>query len=174
MFSFCSNCSEKVRRNVQYCWKCNADQSKIGPPNWSNEGKSGNMLNSQPSTSFGRPSVNSDQNKKAVKTVKSFESFVKEKRSEQLAGCQFRTKKKKKNEDVDVTVNIGFKYFNNGEMKTVKAKRLPITVPKSANYNTLREKAISKWDAFNRNFDPTKKYVLLLDDGSEAIFMPGM
>ena len=115
--------------------------------------------------------MNSDHNKKAVK---SFESYVKGKRTEQQGGCQFRTKKKKKNEDVDVTVNIGFKYLNDGELKTVKAKWLPITVPQSANYNTLREKAINKWDAFNRNFDATKKYVLLLDDGSEAVFMPGM
>ena len=86
--------------------------------------------------------MNSDQNKKAVK---SFESYVKGKRTEQQGGCQFRTKKKKKNEDVDVTVNIGFKYLNDGKLKTVKAKRLPITVPQSANYNTLREKAINKW-----------------------------
>ena len=167
--SFCSNCSEKVRRNAQYCWKCNADQSKVGPPDWSNERNAADMGN-QPSTSFGRPSVNNDTNKK---TVKSFATYIKGKRSEQQGECQFRTKKKKKNEDVDVTVNIGFKYLKNGELKTVKAKRLPITVSQSANYNILREKAITKWDAFNRNFDATKKYVLLLEDGSEAVFMPG-
>ena len=106
--------------------------------------------------------------------MKSFESYLKGKQSEQQSGCQFRTKKKKKNEHVDVTINIGFKYLKNSELKTVRAKRLPITVSQSANYNILREKAISKWDAFNRDFDATKKYVLLLDDGSEANFMPGM
>lgn len=36
------------------------------------------------------------------------------------------------------------KYLNNGELKTVKSKRLPIAVKQSANYQTLREKAISK------------------------------
>ena len=87
--------------------------------------------------------------------------------------ASFEQRKKKKNEDVDVTINIGFKYLKNGELKTVKAKRLPITVSQSANYNILREKAITKWDASNGNFDATKKYVLLLDDGSEAVFMPG-
>lgn len=29
-------------------------------------------------------------------------------------------------------------------------------------------------DAFKRDFDATKRYVLLLNDGSEAIFMSGM
>ena len=91
--------------------------------------------------------MSNDSNKK---TVKSFATYIKGKRSEQQGGCQFRTtKKKKKNEDVDVTVNIGFKYLNTGELTTVKAKRLPITGTQSANYNILREKAITKWDAFN-------------------------
>ena len=59
------------------------------------------------------------------------------------------------------------------ELKTVRGKRLPICVSQSANYHAIREKAISKWCAFGRSFDSTKSYVLLLEDGSEARFMPG-
>lgn len=97
------NCGEKIRRIVQFCWKCHADQSKIGPLDWSG-GSKADPTSSQPSTSFGRPNMNNDQTKKAVKL---FVSYVKGKRSEQQGGCQFQKNKKKKIEDVNVTVNIG-------------------------------------------------------------------
>lgn len=58
-------------------------------------------------------------------------------------------------------------------MKTVRGKRLPINVPKSATCANIRDRAIVKWSAFDRKFDGERSYVLLYEDGTEALFMPG-
>ena len=81
--------------------------------------------------------------------------------------------KKKKQKIADVTINIGHKHLVDMELKTVWGKRLPITVAKSATYNDVLSRSVAKWSAFDRNFDASIEYVLLYEDGSYALFMPG-
>ena len=104
----------------------------------------------------------------------SFESYVTAKSSEKQA-CEFRSKKKapQKDDNVEVTINIGLKRFDEADLKTIRGKRLPIAVPANATYATILEKAVAKWKAFDRRFETTKEYVLLYEDGTQALFMPG-
>ena len=70
---FCSACAEKVRKRARFCWNYNNDQSKNGPPDWSE--KSSSACSSSQVTSFGRPQTHK---RKAM----SFESYVTAKSSE--------------------------------------------------------------------------------------------
>ena len=105
----------------------------------------------------------------------SFESYVTAKSSEksEKQASEFRTKKKapKENDNMEVTINIGLKRFDDEDLKTVRGKHLPIAVPANATYATILEKA--KWKAFDRRFETAKEYVLVFEDGTHALFMPG-
>ena len=57
-------CSAKLRKDVRFCWKCNADQTSAGPPS-----ESTNVVEQQ--ESFGRPQLG--QKRKAM----SIESYLK-------------------------------------------------------------------------------------------------
>ena len=107
----------------------------------------------------------------------SFESYVTAKSSEksEKQASEFCSKKKapKKDDIKEVTINIGLKRFDDEDLKTVRGKRLPIAVPANATYATVLEKAVAKWKAFDRRFDTAKEYVLLYEDGTHALFMPG-
>ena len=91
-------------------------------------------------------------------------------------GVIFEAKKNRKsNEEAkeSVTINIGIKRMDNDDLKTIRGKRLPITVSKTATYANIREKGIEKWKAFDRKFDSSADYVVLYEDGTRAQFMPG-
>jgi hypothetical protein len=74
-------CSEKLRKDVRFCWKCNADQTSAGPPS-----ESTNVVEQQ--ESFGRPQLG--QKRKAM----SIESYLKAKSTERQSASTFRSKKK--------------------------------------------------------------------------------
>lgn len=97
----------------------------------------------------------------------SFESYVTAKSSEksEKQASEFCSKKKapKKDDNKEVSINIGFKWF----------ECLPIAVPANATYATILEKAVAKWKAFDRQFQTTKEYVLLYEDGIHTLFIPG-
>ena len=150
-------CSEQLRKGAQFFWKCKTDQSKMGPPGWLPE------RTENPGT-FGRTNV--------VQKPMPFNAFKRLKTEQHQAGCHFR-RKKNKNQDEQVTVFIGVKQLVGEDLKTVRGKRLPICVPKSASYAVILEKAKEKYKAFDRKFDSENKYVLLYEDGSQAQFMPG-
>jgi len=46
-------------------------------------------------------------------------------------------------------------------------------VQKSSSYARIISKGIEKWQAFDRKFDPEEDYVLLYEDGSHALCLPG-
>ena len=96
------------------------------------------------------------------------------KRKQHQSGCHFRPKKKiKVNPDENVTINIGLMRMADTDLKPVWGKRLPIQVPKSASYARILSQGIDKWVAFDRKFDGEEDYVVLYEDGSHAIFLPG-
>ena len=70
-------------------------------------------------------------------------------------------------------VNIGIKVFSPKDLKIVRGKRLPVTVLQQSTYAALLEQAIQKWNAYDKNFDRSKEFVLLCDDDRCAQFMPG-
>ena len=155
-YRYCSNCGEKIHIRANFCWKCNADQQNVRP------------INSDSDLSFGRPKCSTEP--------MSLDSFKRAKTHEQRQGCDFRSKKhRKSNEEAkeSVTINIGIKKMDNDDLKTIRGKRLPITVSKTATYANIREKGIEKWKAFDRKFDSSADYVVLYEDGTRAQFMPG-
>ena len=167
-------CSAKLRDGVRYCWQCQSDQNQVGPPN-SKPSTSGDSCQQElktdksekAQTSFGRP-----QNVPHGKVL-TFEQFLKRKTSKENITHVRQAKKSKSNPNEEVMVYIGIKRFKEGSLKTVKGKRLPIRVPKSATCKLILQKAIEKMTAFDRSFDANGRYDLLFEDGSPALFMPG-
>lgn len=158
---FCTSCSAKQRRGVKFCWKCGSPSQcplsgqEAGP--------------SSPKTSFGKSVLLQEKPK-----TKSFEDYMACKKKQQQSGSKFRPKKKVKvNPDEIVTINIGQMRNSGNDLKPIGGKRLPIQVPKSASYARILSKGIAKWVAFDRKFDPEEDYVLLFEDGSHAICLPG-
>ena len=155
-------CATKIRNGVRYCWKCQGDQAQVGPPGWSVD-TDGNARGTSRKISqqFGRP----------LKAM-TFDEFHKSKTSHRNL-TPSHERKKMRNIDEDVTISIGRKHFIDGKLKNVWGKRLPIKIQKSATCSDILEKALSKWKAFDRNFDDKIEYLLVYDDGGSAQFMPG-
>lgn len=146
-------CSAKLRRGVKFCWKCNADQTVAGPPD-----ETKNPVQQQ-GESFGSPEVG--QKRKAM----SINSYMKAKSTERQSASSFRSKKKNSaKEEKKVSVNIGIKVISSNGLKTVRGKRLPVTVSHQSTYAILLEQAVQKWSAYDKNFDASKEYALLYDD----------
>ena len=121
-----------------------------------------------PKLSFGKPVLQEKLN------TKSFKEYMVCKTKQQQSGSKFRPKKKVKvNPEENVTINIGLMRNTGNDLKPIWGKRLPIQVPKSAGYARIMSKGIEKWQAFDRKFDPEEDYVLLYEDGSHALSLPG-
>ena len=159
-------CAVKVKKDVLYCWNCKSDQSKCRPLETAGQWQAEKITASktlQASTHFGRP----------VEKVKSFEEFVKGKKSRSEGASCYGKPVKKKPKVEDVTINIGLKKMVESNLKTTWGKRLPITVSRNAAHCQILERAVEKWAAFDRSIDSQQEYVLLYEDGSSALFMPG-
>ena len=109
------------------------------------------------------------------------QSFIEYKTSKTTAnkGNFGRKKRGGKKEDSDngkVVVSIGLMVWdvNDEVFKEMRGKRLAVQVNKNANYKTLLDKAAEKWYNFHGNlYEDDKQYTLLLQDGQEAVFLPG-
>ena len=67
-----------------------------------------------------------------------FDSFKRANSHQQKQGCVYRSKKKFKHNDEEetvVTINIGIKQMDHDDLKTIRGKRLPITVSLKGNIN---------------------------------------
>ena len=158
---FCTSCCAKQRSGVKFCWKCGLPSQcplpcqEAGP--------------NSPKTSFGKPVLLQEKPK-----TKSFEDYMACKKKQQQSGSKFRPKKKVKvNPDELVTINIGQMRNCGNDLKPIWGKRLPIQVTKSAGYARILSKGMEKWAAFDRKFDPEEDYMLLFEDGSHAVYLPG-
>ena len=108
------------------------------------------------------------------KKVKSFSDFQK------LKGKQWKSlvtnSKKGKNAVVDVKISIGLYEFSPKDMKLKpkRGKRMALTVSNVAPYAEILKKAVDKWESFHSDcYDEEEDYMLLLEDGKEALFLPG-
>jgi len=107
-------------------------------------------------------------------SAKSFEDYLSVKKKQQQSGSQFRPRKKAKcSSDENVTISVGLMKIARNDLKPVWGKRLPIQVPKSAYYVRILSQGIKKWVVFDRKFDGEKDYVLLYEDGSHPLCLPG-
>ncbi|XP_048579358.1 uncharacterized protein LOC125560950 [Nematostella vectensis] len=146
---FCSHCGRKLGDDGStFCVFCGKELSKA--------------VENKP---FGRPASH-------VSTIKSFVGFKKGKDGKPT---KKQLKDKNKPEEAnDVIINIGLKVFSEGELKDKRGKKLAIKVNKHASYKELLEQAKLKWADFQRNlYSEGTEYVLLYEDGQEALFLPG-
>jgi len=120
--------------------------------------------------------------KGAFGRVLSFKEYYEYKTKTDL-GRQVPSKKNKKAKGVkgkdlnhEVVIFIGLMEWSEEEsnLKPKRGKRLALKVPRDAPYKVLREKAVDKWKTYNSNlYEEGEGYVLLLEDGKEALFLPG-
>lgn len=113
----------------------------------------------KPSSTFGR--------------VKTFEAW-----KETKSSSAFRKTKSAKLKPVEeeVTINIGIMQFDRKSMalKPKWGKRLPLKTKRNASYKDILENGLAKWKVFNKTMiEENENYMLLYDDGSKAIFLPG-
>ena len=156
----------KTKKQRKFCWKCGSPVQcglvahEAGP-------------SQGPKLSFGRPVPNQPKSSTAMR-AKSLEDYLSVKKKQQQSGSQFRPRKKaKRSSDENVTISIGLMKIAGNDLKPVWSKRLPIQVPKSAHYARILNQGIEKWVAFDRKFDGEEDYVLLYEDGSHALCLPG-
>jgi hypothetical protein len=51
---------------------------------------------------------------------------------------------------------------------------MALTVPNVTPYAEILKKAVDQWESFHSNcYDEEEDYMLLLEDGKEALFLPG-
>ena len=59
-------------------------------------------------------------------------------------------------------------------LKPLCGKRLPLKIRKDATHKEILGSGLNKWEVFNKAMiEDDENYMLLYDDGSEALFMPG-
>ena len=84
--------------------------------------------------------------------------------------------KKQVDQKMDVQIMIGMMYFSEKELrlKPKRGKRIALSVSNKAPCNVILEKAMDKFKAYHSDiFDNNEDYVLLLENGEEAQFIPG-
>ena len=109
--------------------------------------------------------------------VKSFNMFKK------LKGQQWKSIVSKKSgsasdKDIEVQINIGLMVWSDKNMciKPKRGKRLALRVSNKASYKVILQKAVEKWKATSMMsdlYDENEDYILLLENGEEAQFLPG-
>ena len=110
--------------------------------------------------------------------VMTFEGFKQAKTSSAYRGKSKSKPKaaKVKPEDEKVTINIGLMNFDHRSMmlKPLWGKRLPLKIRSDATHKEILEGGLSKWKIFNKAMiEDDENYMLLYDNGNEALFMPG-
>ena len=110
------------------------------------------------------------------KKVKSFSEFRKSKGQQWKSLVSKTSEKKGKNKEGNVQISIGLFEWNlkHMKLKPKRGKKVALTVSNIAPYSHILQKAVDKWKAFHSDcYDDEEDYVLLLEDGKEALFLPG-
>jgi len=81
------------------------------------------------------------------------------------------TKGKDLNQEVVIFIGLMEWSEEESNLKPKRGKRL---VSRDAPYKVLIEKAVEKWKSYNSNlYEEREDYALLVDNGQEALFLPG-
>ena len=66
-------------------------------------------------------------------------------------------------------------FVTEDRLKPKRGKRVALRVSINDSYHSLLRKAIEKWSAYHSNCcSESEEYVLVFDNGSEALAMPGI
>ena len=124
-----------------------------------------------PVPSFGRPTSSS--------TINSYVDYKNGKGKPEKKDLASKGKgkgKKQKEDSGEVIISIGLMFWDGIEekLKEKRGKRLSIRVNRQSNYKSLLDSAKTKWKDYHSDlYEDGMEYNLLLEDGQEAIFLPG-
>ncbi|XP_068716003.1 uncharacterized protein [Montipora foliosa] len=158
---FCLNCGHKCEDTGRFCSNCGDNIAT----NW---GKELQFVRSQVNPG---PTTSSASGRQPS-AVKSFFEFRKSKGKEWKA----MVSKKQVDKEVIVQIMIGMMYYCEKEMrlKPKRGKRIALSVSNKAPCNVILAKAMDKFKAYHSDIvDTNEDYVLLLESGEEAQFIPG-
>jgi hypothetical protein len=108
----------------------------------------------------------------------SFSAYMKQKETERQShfkpnkkkGRLGETKAKAKDE---VIINVGLMEYEYGETKIQRGKSFPVKLSKDMGYDEVRDRALQKWEDYDRTFSRDRGYVLVYQDGKLARKIPG-
>lgn len=146
---FCSQCGSEVASAGKFCANCGFS-----------------FVNNTLPGSSNRKSLSLEDYKRIKESQRQSRFEPKGKKSRQ--GKQASTAPPK-----DVAINIGMKKFENGFLKTIRGKSLPIRVPPNAKASLVKEKAVLKHTHHDTRLNTSIEYVLLYPDGSLVEKIPG-
>ncbi|KAJ8370773.1 hypothetical protein SKAU_G00108010 [Synaphobranchus kaupii] len=95
-----------------------------------------------------------------------------EMKSKERQQFNFGKKGGKKQEDKKVQINIGLMCLQNGSLKPLRGKTLPLALDPQTTADDLLALAVKKMTDFNKDLQEGP-YILLYPDGSEIIYIPG-
>lgn len=110
------------------------------------------------------------------KKIKSFADFRKAKGKQWKKSVSPKNSDERRSKEREVCINIGLLEWNYKEnvLKPKRGKKLVLRTSNKVNYKTLCNKAVEKWKAFYSHlYVESNEYVLLYENGEEALFLPG-
>jgi hypothetical protein len=73
----------------------------------------------------------------------------------------------------EVIINVGLMEYEYGEAKSQRGKSFPVKLSKDMGYDEVRERALKKWEDYDRTFSRDCGYVVTFQDGKLAKQIPG-
>ena len=95
---------------------------------------------------------------------------MKQKETDKNKGRVGETQAKAKDE---VIINVGLMEYEYGEAKIQRGKSFPVKLSKDMGYDEVRERALKKWEDYDRTFSRDRGYVVTVQDGKLAKQIPG-
>ena len=151
-FMFCPSCGTKIGKNRRTDSLSGSHSNKIKQPSSSPAATSGNL-----------PSFSTFMKRKEADRRSHFKPGKKK-------SCLGETKGNPKDE---VIINVGLMEYEYGVAKIQRGKSFPVKLSRDVGYSEAREKALKKWEDYDRSFDRDRGYVLVFQDGKLATEIPG-
>ncbi|CAB3997705.1 Hypothetical predicted protein [Paramuricea clavata] len=73
----------------------------------------------------------------------------------------------------EVIINVGLMEYEYGEAKIQHDKSFPVKLSKDMGYDEVRERALKKWEDYDRTFSRDHGYVVTFEDGKLGKQIPG-
>ena len=125
-------------------------------------------------------SANADSSKRKWQSAStnppSFSAYMKQKETERQSHFKPNKKKGRVGETQakdEVIINVGLMEYEYGEAKIQRGKSFPVKLSKDMGYDGVRERALKKWEDYDRTFSRDRGYVITFQDGKLAKQIPG-
>ena len=182
---FCCFCGCRMEASFIFCPKCGKRKT-----NANNEASTSNSSTSPRSETGNSGEVTGDEGQQTVANIKNstipssiqhYPSYMKTKEGERRSYFEPKAKRKKAQKsakNTEVLINTGLMEYDHGHLESenprrVYGKTFPVKVSPNMNYDEVLERALAKWEAYDRSFSRDRGYVLVYPDGKHARTIPG-